>query len=156
MGVNKVDTTSGEVIMDISDSTVTPETLAEGEKAYNAHGERISGTMPRGGSTEEVMWIEATIDLATMSASYINHTFQEVLEAYTNGKIVKIKATTIKGVSIGEITSFNDSEKTLFGEIMVQADLGNGIKLYYFTMLIFENNTTRIIPYIINTTSLGG
>lgn len=44
MGVNKV--VFGEVsIMDISDSTVTPETLAEGVVAYNAAGERVVGTM---------------------------------------------------------------------------------------------------------------
>lgn len=29
---------------DVSDSTVTPETLLEGETAYNAAGERITGT----------------------------------------------------------------------------------------------------------------
>lgn len=32
------------VLMDISDSTVTPETLAEGVIAYNASGVRIVGT----------------------------------------------------------------------------------------------------------------
>lgn len=35
-------------IMDISDSTVTPETLASGVVAYNAAGERIVGTMAQG------------------------------------------------------------------------------------------------------------
>lgn len=34
-----------EVLMDISDSTVTPETLVEGVIAYNAAGERIVGTL---------------------------------------------------------------------------------------------------------------
>ncbi|MBQ6734851.1 MAG: hypothetical protein IJR00_08085 [Lachnospiraceae bacterium] len=35
-------------IMDISDSTVTPKTLASGVVAYNAAGERIVGTMAQG------------------------------------------------------------------------------------------------------------
>lgn len=43
MGVNKV-VYGTTVIIDISDSTVTPETLAEGVVAYNAKGERIVGT----------------------------------------------------------------------------------------------------------------
>lgn len=44
MGVNKV--VFGAVsIMDISDSTVSPETLAEGVTAYAADGEKITGTM---------------------------------------------------------------------------------------------------------------
>lgn len=44
MSVNKVQLANGETIIDISDSTVTPETLAEGVVAYNAKGERIVGT----------------------------------------------------------------------------------------------------------------
>lgn len=54
MGVNRVDTASGEVIMDISGSTVTPETLAEGEKAYNSKGEEIVGTMKSGDMLKSV------------------------------------------------------------------------------------------------------
>lgn len=49
MPVNKV--VFGAVpIMDISDSTVTPETLAAGETAYDKAGNKITGTMPKGGS----------------------------------------------------------------------------------------------------------
>ena len=43
MAVNKV-VYGDKVLIDISDSTVTPETLAEGVVAYNAKGERIVGT----------------------------------------------------------------------------------------------------------------
>jgi hypothetical protein len=43
MAVNKV-VYGTTVLIDISDSTVTPETLAEGVVAYNAKGERIVGT----------------------------------------------------------------------------------------------------------------
>lgn len=45
MAVNKV-TYGGRTIIDITGSTVTPETLAEGTVAYNAKGERIVGVMP--------------------------------------------------------------------------------------------------------------
>lgn len=43
MAVNRV-VYGTTVLIDISDSTVTPETLAEGVIAYNAKGERIVGT----------------------------------------------------------------------------------------------------------------
>ena len=43
MAVNKV-VYGGNTLIDLSGSTVTPETLAEGETAYNAAGERITGT----------------------------------------------------------------------------------------------------------------
>lgn len=48
MGVNRIvlDTTEGEqVLIDISDSTIKPETVAEGEKGYGADGEPFIGTM---------------------------------------------------------------------------------------------------------------
>ena len=47
MAYNKV-VYKGEVIMDITDSTVTPETLGEGVIAYGANGERIIGTSAGG------------------------------------------------------------------------------------------------------------
>lgn len=41
---NKVVLADDTVIMDISDSTVTPSSLLEGVTAYAASGERITGT----------------------------------------------------------------------------------------------------------------
>lgn len=43
MAINKV-VYAGKTLIDISDSTVTADTLAEGVIAYNAAGERIVGT----------------------------------------------------------------------------------------------------------------
>ena len=43
MAVNKV-VYGGNTLIDLSGSTVTPETLLEGETAYNAAGELITGT----------------------------------------------------------------------------------------------------------------
>lgn len=56
MAVNKVVINrDGEekVIMDVTDSTVTPETLAEGETAYDKSGARILGTMKAGSGSVE-------------------------------------------------------------------------------------------------------
>lgn len=49
MAYNKV-IYKGDVIMDITDSTVTPETLGEGIIAYGANGERMVGTNAGGGA----------------------------------------------------------------------------------------------------------
>ena len=43
MGVNKVEV-NGETILDLTSSTVTPETLSEGVTAFNAAGDPITGT----------------------------------------------------------------------------------------------------------------
>lgn len=48
MGVNKV-VFGAAAIMDISDSTVTPDKLAKGVTAYDKSGEKITGTMKGGG-----------------------------------------------------------------------------------------------------------
>ena len=44
MAVSKV-VFAGQVLIDISDSNVSPETLAEGVIAYNEKGERVIGAM---------------------------------------------------------------------------------------------------------------
>lgn len=57
MSVNKVRLANGETIIDISDSTVTPETLAEGVTAHDASGQKITGKMiPGGGSSVQTDW----------------------------------------------------------------------------------------------------
>ena len=59
MAVNKVVINhDGEenVLVDITDSTVTPETVAEGEIGYGANGEKFVGTMKAGGGSAEE-WI---------------------------------------------------------------------------------------------------
>lgn len=48
MAVNKV-IYGNTTVLDITDSTVTPETLAKGEVGYSKAGERIVGTMEAGG-----------------------------------------------------------------------------------------------------------
>lgn len=49
MAVNKV-VYNGETLVDLTNDSVTPETLAEGVTAHNAAGEPIVGTMTNGGS----------------------------------------------------------------------------------------------------------
>lgn len=57
MSVNKVQLANGETIIDISDSTVTPETLAEGVTAHDASGQKITGKMiPGGGTSVQTDW----------------------------------------------------------------------------------------------------
>lgn len=57
MSVNKVQLANGETIIDISDSTVTPETLAEGVTAHDASGQKITGKMiPGGGRSVQSDW----------------------------------------------------------------------------------------------------
>ncbi len=64
--VNKVVESDGTTIMDISDSTVTPETLKEGFTAYNAAGEKITGAIPLS-SWEQLQQKVKTNDMGDIS-----------------------------------------------------------------------------------------
>lgn len=49
MAVSKVELANGEVLVDLTNDSVTPDTLAEGATAHDASGARITGTMKGGG-----------------------------------------------------------------------------------------------------------
>lgn len=57
MAVSKVELANGEVLVDLTTDTVTPETLAEGVTAHGASGEKIVGTMP----TSMVLYTNQTL-----------------------------------------------------------------------------------------------
>lgn len=66
MPVNQVYKATGEKIIDISDSTVTAGTLAEGITAYNAAGEKITGT------THISSWVQLQAKVRTNNMSDIS------------------------------------------------------------------------------------
>lgn len=63
MPVNKV-IYSGQTLIDLTEDSVTPETLAEGVTAHNAAGERITGIMAGGGGGGAVVEKEYTAELS--------------------------------------------------------------------------------------------
>ena len=156
MGVNRVDTASGEVIMDISDSTVTPETLAEGEKAYNAQGEPIVGTAKMGDEACNLVMISCTLDLSTMTVVSMSHNYAEIKAMLAEKKIVFVEATHGFGYAYGQISADNMKTNRLYFQVMVQNDFGDGVKLYYFTVRVNSSDNITLTPYIVNTTEMGG
>ena len=72
---NKVVLRDGTVLIDITDSTITPEDLLSGVVAYNRKGERIVGTMA-----------ELIIDTA-MSDSSENAVQNKVIKAYVDNAV---------------------------------------------------------------------
>ena len=99
MGVNKV--VYGAVsIIDISDSTVTPETVAEGEIAYGADGEKITGTMQAGVDTSD----------ATAAADNIENGYT----AYVNGeKITGSLLVPTKSTNLSIVPGFIEKTGTV-------------------------------------------
>lgn len=66
MGVNRVDLANGEILINLQNDTVTPETLAKGVTAHNKEGDPIVGTMTsEGGSDGDniiVDWVTQVIN----------------------------------------------------------------------------------------------
>lgn len=86
MAVNKVDV-NGSTVLDLTNDSVTPETLTLGATAHNAAGEQITGTYE---SPKEIFW--ATYDVTT---------FPEIKAAYDAGKVILLKIP----VDMGEVTT---------------------------------------------------
>jgi hypothetical protein len=56
MLVSKVQLANGEVLVDLTEDSVTEETLAEGATAHDASGKKIIGTMKSGGVSVQADW----------------------------------------------------------------------------------------------------
>jgi hypothetical protein len=56
MWVSKVQLANGEVLVDLTEDSVTEETLAEGATAHDASGKKIIGTMKSGGASVQSDW----------------------------------------------------------------------------------------------------
>lgn len=99
MAVNKV--VFGAVsIMDISDSTVTPETLAEGKTAYQADGEKITGTMQAGLDTSDAT--ATASDIIKGQTAYVNG--KKVTGTLTKRtQILSINHANADGVEVGKV-----------------------------------------------------
>lgn len=85
MAINKINY-GNETLIDLTEDTVTADTLAEGVTAHNAQGERITGVKSANIVTADVVY-----DNEVYSLSNISHTFGEIYtESFTNGKQVTL------------------------------------------------------------------
>lgn len=83
----------GQVLIDLTDSTVTPETLPKGVVAYTAVGERIVGTMEI--TTEDIT------DFAEAMAEY-HMTASATLSTAWSGSGPYTQTVTVAGVRAGD------------------------------------------------------
>lgn len=112
MAVNKVDV-NGSTVLDLTNDSVTPETLTLGATAHNAAGERITGTYE---APEEIFW-----------ATYNVTTFPEIKAAYDAGKVICLKIpqdvgaeTTREGAGVIILNNYyyENSEYGEFGKVV--------------------------------------
>ena len=87
MGVSKVELSNGETLVDLTEDTVTAETLGEGATAHNSKGEEIVGTMKSGDMLKSVYDTDGDgkVDIANNSKRLGGSPLEEVLAiAYIN------------------------------------------------------------------------
>jgi hypothetical protein len=86
---------NGETLIDISEDTVTPDTLAEGATAHNSNGEQITGTMKAGSG------LNVQADLAQTDPEQPDYVkgqevIDEKIEAYA---VAKVEKGAVNGVA---------------------------------------------------------
>lgn len=94
MPISRVDY-NNETLIDISEDTVTPETLAEGATAHNSNGEQITGTMKAGSG------LNVQADLAQTDPEQPDYVkgqevIDEKIEAYA---VAKVEKGAVNGVA---------------------------------------------------------
>lgn len=182
MGISKVEY-DNEILMDVSNDTITEDDLAEGVTAHNSNGDQIEGTFPMGEvdtqaelieqialtlqgkaapsggsgggeSVEEVAVVTCDVNMSNMQVSNISHTYEEICTLAQEKKYVAIKCNVL-GVAVvyGPLVIINESSNMAIFQVMMQTDFGDGLKLYYFSVITRLNGSTSINPYIINTTT---
>ena len=106
MAVNKVEI-NGEVKLDLTGDTVTPETLLKDATAHNAAGEQIVGTMEIGGDNAAGVIDKSVVNITSNAAEVGQYAFYgcEMLETASFQMATKIQGGAFVGckalVSVG-------------------------------------------------------
>lgn len=131
MPVNQVYKATGEKIIDISDSTVTATTMAQGVTAYDASGTKIMGNMQGG--------LEMNVKFTAGNKTIPNYMF------YNNHGSGSANSTyLIEEVVIGDgITSIGD-RAFLNCSSLTSVTIGNGVTSIHMTAFNGCSNLTII------------
>ena len=158
MGVSRVDY-DNETLIDLSNDTVTPETLAEGYTAHNSNGEQIVGTMPTEGgeSVNEVFWVTCDLDPNTFSVSNFSHTYDEIMRVANEGKIVKGKGL-ISGLPIEyflfDLMYVGGYSGYITFAVFFRTAIQGQLVCLYVNVKMFPDNSLDTDIMIVNTTNM--
>ena len=107
-----------------------------------------------GEAVQEVLLVTSDFSFATLEVSNIFPTYDEVLKALMENKIVKIAVNyTLPGivgqnVAIGEATAIILSQNTIKFSLFITANLGTGEQLYQFEVNYKPTSATTVIRLI--------
>lgn len=141
MGVNKV-FLGDEPIMDLSNDTVTSDTLLQGETAHDKSGNPIVGTL----IPQSPLWVEGDLDVTTfngitMPISNISHSLFEIINAINNGTIVKLKIRILGADEYFIVDLINYSDDRAWFSLTTLANLTGMYDLYWFLAMITSDDS---------------
>lgn len=131
MSVNKV-TFGDNTLIDLTEDTVTPETLAEGITAHDAAGNLIVGV-----DTPDVFVVNYD-----SSISKGDKTFAEITEAYNQGKVCIL----LRGVFVHYLVSIATSDIT-FGRVIglnYNAVICNSANSWRESSVAYQSNSNKV------------
>ena len=156
MGVSKVELSNGETLVDLTEDTVTAETLGEGATAHNSKGEEIVGTMKSGDMLKSVYDIDddGKVDTANNSEKLGGKTLQDINDelegslAYTNESYLPL-GWEVNGV----VYPYTLKLKTKSGlrDITVGT---HGYDAFYFEKAL-ESRGSVVVSFMCTETKLG-
>ena len=150
MAVSKVELANGEVLVDLTADTVTPETLAEGITAHGANGEPIVGTMRSGEDLNAVLTEQEEL-IATL---------QDTLRGKASGG-GEIKPDHSKEYQrVDSVT--NDGDAYFLTDIIADNATGAELTASFATQQdcvpmgssTAVSNTRFFVPYLLSTSSI--
>ena len=149
--IDRINNAKNEIAEAISEKGVP---VAEGTSIDNLPGLIRSIPQEGGGSGDCNFVVSTVFDISTMTITSISHTYDEIQSAIQEGKQVLFRSNYGLGISYGSLVSIQTNIMSF--QLMIQANFGDGIKLYYFSIILYSDNRTSVNPFIVNTTSLGG
>ena len=144
--VNKVEF-GGEVLIDLTEDTVTPKTLAKGVTAHDASGAKIVGEFV----SEFVITAIASVgELTNISAS-----FEEIYEAHLSGQTISLhvqspsgSTTFLQCTNIDSDWAIFDAITTIAGEPLIQSAIIFSDDASTYTSASMGGGTEDAVQYI--------
>ena len=141
MPVKRVDYFS-ETLIDISDSTITPEKVLKGEIGYNKAGTRFVGTAESGGGTGENNVVIVDFNIL-LNGGFKDLTDEEMLNLTSENNLVLIRNTFQQNIKV-YFYKANENADDVFG------DIENRIVFLSPATFLKDYNATIIFEIIIN------
>lgn len=121
MGVNKVDLSTGENLIDLTSDTVAPETMVKGVTAHNSAGEQIEGEFdPNIYQTKEDQTLETESKKVVGAINEVNgKTVDKILEIDTYyGGAEYIEQNPYAGITWEDTTAVYDEDENVIKEVL--------------------------------------